>query len=141
MTRAAPPLVLSILLIATGCGGSGDQSTGPLRSAVSDGVAEVRGTTDPETLQARLLETLARIRALRQTTPELQRARALALRGFRLTLRGVESRLAFARNDSGEVAAATRDAVQADRSLSRGAALLRAAGRSLGLRVGMLNGY
>jgi hypothetical protein len=94
-----------------------------------------------ESLRPRLLATLARIRALRGGDPAARRARVLALRGFGLTLRGVESRLAFERNDSGEVAAATRDAVRADRYLSRGAELLRAAGRLLGVPVGTLNGY
>ena len=142
MIRSGGALALLVLLAACGCGTtSGDPSTGALKTAVAEGAADVRSTNDMEALHARLLGTIARIRALRETSPELQRAQALALRGFRLTLRGVESRLAFAHNDSGEVAAATRDAVRADRYLSRGAELVRAAGRALGLRVGRLNGY
>lgn len=141
MTGAGGALALFVLLAACACGTSGAPSTGALETAVAEGTADVRSRTDMEALHARLLGTVARIRALRETDPELRRARALALRGFGLTLRGVESRLAFANDDSGEVAAATRDAVLADRYLSRGAELLRAAGRLLGLRVGRLNGY
>jgi len=141
MTRSAAVLALWALLVACSCGASPDRSTGALRTAVREGVASVRSTTDLETLHTRLLGTLERIRALRESNPATRRARVLALRGFGLTLRGVERRLAFERNDSGEVAAATGDAVWADRYLSRGAALLRAAGNLLGVTVGTLNGY
>jgi hypothetical protein len=141
MTRAGAALALSAVLVACGCGSSVNPSTGELQGAVRQGVADVRSTSDMESLRPRLLATLARIRALRGGDPASRRARILALRGFGLTLRGVESRLAFERNDSGEVAAATRDAVRADRYLSRGAELLRAAGRLLGVPVGTLNGY
>ncbi len=48
---------------------------------------------------------------------------------------------AFTRNNSDNVEAATWDAIRADRSLTRGTNLLRAAGRALGLHVGSLNGY
>jgi hypothetical protein len=54
---------------------------------------------------------------------------------------GIGSQLDFIENDSGEVAAATRDAVRADRYLTRGANRLRAAGRALGVQIGDLNGY
>ena len=67
--------------------------------------------------------------------------RELALQGFEATLKGVRSQLDFSENDSGEVAAATRDAKRADRYLRRGANLLRAAGQALGVRIGELNGY
>ena len=75
------------------------------------------------------------------TTARARRARELALRGFAATLEGTRSQLAFSENDSGEVAAATRDAKRADRYLTRGANWLRAAGKVLGVRIGELNGY
>jgi hypothetical protein len=65
----------------------------------------------------------------------------LAIQGFEATLKGVEALLDFSENDSGEVAAATRDAMRADRFLRRGADRLRAAGRALELRIGTLNGF
>jgi hypothetical protein len=68
-------------------------------------------------------------------------AGALALRGFEATLRGVQARINFHENDSGNIEAATRDARRANVELSRGAKLLRAAGRLLDTRVGSLNGY
>src|SRR5205823_6296546 len=60
-----------------------------------------------------------------------RRARALAIRGFEATLAGVQSRIDFMDSDSGNVAAATRDAIRSDRYLARGARLLRPAGRAL----------
>jgi hypothetical protein len=51
------------------------------------------------------------------------------------------SLLDFGENDSGEVAAATRDAERADRYLRRGASWSRAAGQALGVQIGELNGY
>jgi hypothetical protein len=45
------------------------------------------------------------------------------------------------RNDSGNLEGSVRDAVRADRDLRKGARLLRAAGRSLGIRIGKLNGF
>jgi hypothetical protein len=56
-------------------------------------------------------------------------------------LRGVEAVIAFVENDSGNIAAATRDAKRADRFLKRGADQLRAAGRVLGTRIGDVDGY
>ena len=44
-------------------------------------------------------------------------------------------------NEEGNIERAVRDAVRADRYLDRGARLLRAAGRALGIRVGKLNGH
>jgi hypothetical protein len=79
--------------------------------------------------------------AAHAATPAGRRARRLALAGFTWTLRGIESKRAFYENDSGNVAAATRDAMRELRSLTRGAKLLRAAGRALGVNVGTLAGY
>ena len=68
-----------------------------------------------------------------------RRARELAIQGFELTRKGVRSQLDFSENDSGNVAAATRDAERADRYLTRGANRLRAAGLALGIQLGKLN--
>jgi hypothetical protein len=87
-----------------------------------------------------LLARIARVRAVHVSSAG-ERARNLALRGFTAMLHGMESRIAFVTNDSGNVAAATRDARRGDRWLRAGAALLRAAGRELDLRVGTLLGY
>ena len=74
--------------------------------------------------------------------PSLPRSsKALAVKGFESTLEGVASLLDFSENDSGELAAATRDAKRADRYLARGANRLRAAGQAIGIRIGSLNGY
>ncbi len=54
---------------------------------------------------------------------------------------GTQSQLDFVEKDSGEVAAATRDAKRADHYLRRGANRLRAAGQVFGIRIGELNGY
>jgi hypothetical protein len=108
---------------------------------VAQGISDVERTHDMETLHARLLKTIARLRAVHESTASNRRARALALRGFEETLRGVDSRISLARNDSGKLEAAVRDAINADRALGAGARDLRAAGRVLGVRVGTLNGY
>ena len=104
------------------------------------GIAQVRGTHDYEQLRARVARTIAQLRQDRAPTAAERRAKELAIQGFGSTLKGVESEIAFHENDSGEVAAATRDAARALRFLSLGASQLRAAGRILGVRVGTLNG-
>ena len=105
------------------------------------GVGEIRGTRDRKKLHAELVHLLAHLRRAHGTTASARRGREFALRGFEATLKGVRSQLDFSENDSGEVAAATRDAKRADRYLRRGAYWLRAAGRAFGLRIGELNGY
>jgi pimeloyl-ACP methyl ester carboxylesterase len=107
-----------------------------LASSFSSGVTAIRTTRDAAALHKALVRTLAEVRS-RAPSP----ARTLALRGFRSMLRSVESRLAFANNDSGNVAAATRDARRARLAFAAGAAALRASGRLLGIRVGRLTGY
>jgi hypothetical protein len=105
------------------------------------GVGEIRVTNDRKKLHAELVHVLAHLRRAHGTTASARRARQLALQGFEATLKGTRSQLDFSENDSGEVAAATRDAKRADRYLRRGASLLRAAGQALGARIGELNGY
>lgn len=137
-------LVLMSLGLFTGCASSTpteNTANGELRAAVLRGVAQIRGTPDEVKLRVTVLHTLAHLRSVRASTPVDADAQGLAIRGFASTLRGIESRLAFTQNDSGNVEAATRDAKRADRSLKEGANLLRAAGRRLGIDVGSLNGY
>ncbi len=86
----------------------------------------------------RIVESLRRDRA---STADARRARNLAIQGFEWTLKGTRSQLDFSENDSGNVAAATRDAKRADRYLTRGANCLRAAGRILEIRIGKLNAH
>jgi hypothetical protein len=108
---------------------------------VRRGVEEIRVTRDRKKLRAQLVELVAHLRRAQGTTASARRGRVLALQGFEATLEGTRSQLDFIENDSGEVAAATRDAKRADRYLRLGAARLRAAGEVLGVRVGELNGY
>ncbi len=82
-----------------------------------------------------------RLGRARGSTAGTRRARALAIRGFESTIKGTRSQIDFAENDSGEVAAATRDAKRADRYLTLGANRLRAAGRALGIQIGELNAH
>ena len=74
-----------------------------------------RRRTDPRharegKLRVTVLHTLAHLRTVHASTPADVDAQRLAMRGFASTLRGIESRLAFTQNDSGNVEAATRDA-------------------------------
>jgi hypothetical protein len=105
------------------------------------GVAQIRTTHDRTKLHAELRRTLANLRRDHGSTAAARRARRLAIEGFESTLRGIRSQLDFVENDSGNVAAATRDARRADRYLSKGANRLRAAGSTFGIRVGKLSGY
>ena len=71
----------------------------------------------------------------------VEQARRVALMGFELTRKGVRSQIDFSENDSGNVAAATRDARRADRYLKGGANRIRIAGLALGIRIRELDGY
>jgi hypothetical protein len=137
MPAAIVALGLAVLALLGGCRSS---SNAELRAAVADGVSELSGSWNGERLRDRLRQTIARVRSVHVPADD-DRAQRLALRGFTAMLQGVESRIAFARNDSGNIEAATRDARRADRWFKAGAALLRAAGRELGVDVGRLKGY
>jgi hypothetical protein len=102
-------------------------------------VGHIRATRDRHKLNRQLALSIARLRQLPASTASARQARELAVSGFRLTIEGTRHQLAFAENDSGEVAAAARDAALADSFLTRGSNRLRAAGRSLGIRIGALN--
>jgi hypothetical protein len=129
---------LSVLAL-TGCASSSAPDNAVKRD-VLQGIAQIRSTHDYEKLRARVARTITRLRQDRAPTAAVRRAKELAIQGFGSTLNGVESEIAFHQNDSGEVAAATRDAARAFRFLRHGASQLRAAGRILGVRVGTLNG-
>ena len=135
MRRTAAAALLAVLLVA-GCGSS-DTS---VKRDLLRGVAQIRTTHDPKKLQTELRRTLTRLRRDRASTAAERHARELATRGLEATLAGIRSRIDFTDNDSGNVEAATRDAVRADRRLARGARLLRAAGLALGIRIGPLGG-
>jgi hypothetical protein len=127
--RAAVAVVVAALLVA-GCGSSSSAVERDLRR----GEAQIRHTRDAKKLRSELRGTLARLRRDRPSGPAEGRARVLAIRGVEAALRGVQSRIDFMDNDSGNVAAATRDAVRADRGMAKAARLLRAAERALDAR-------
>src|SRR5262245_60514120 len=81
-----------------------------IRQELLRGVREIRVTHDRKKLHAKLVQRLAHLRRAHGTTASARRGRELALRGFEATLKGIRSQLDFSENDSGEVAAATRDA-------------------------------
>jgi hypothetical protein len=122
--------VLVAVVVLAGCGSSADPNAS-IRRDLERGVTQIRTTHDRKQLRAELLRTVARLRRDEASTPAGRRARTLALAGFAATLRGVQSQIDFVDNDSGNVAAATRDAILADRFLARGGRLLRAASRAL----------
>ena len=139
MRRSSRVAAALSILALTGCGSSSAPDDAVKRD-VLQGIAQIRSTHDYEKLHARVARTITRLRQDRAPTAAARRAKELAIQGFGSTLKGVESEIAFHENDSGEVAAATRDAARALRFLRRGARQLRAAGRILGIRVGTLNG-
>jgi hypothetical protein len=122
--------------------GSADSAadTGVKRSLLR-GVAEIRGSQNGKSLRGRLVRTLASLRRERGSTTAGRKGRKLAIQGFTWTLKGIDSQLAMLRNDSGRLEGAVRDAKKADRYLNRGATLLRAAGRTFDVRIGILNGH
>jgi hypothetical protein len=122
----AAAAALTLLLVA-GCGSSSSAVERDLRR----GMTQIRTTHDAKKLRAELRGTLARLRRDRASGPEERRARALAIRGFEATLDGLQGRIDFVDNDRGNIEAATRDALRADRGMARGARLLRAANRAL----------
>jgi hypothetical protein len=137
----AVAVAVSTLAIVAGCASSNSDSGGSdaeVKASLLRGVAQIRGSHDAHRRHAQLGRTLARLRAERASTAAGRRAKSLAVRGFTSTLKGINSEIAFAENDSGEIEAATRDARRADHYLNRGANLLRAAGRALNVRIGRL---
>jgi hypothetical protein len=146
--RARVPGCIALCLVGLalvgGCGSSppaletGDRS---IRQDLVRGVRAIRTTHDRHRLHAELVRLVAHLRRFHGTTETARHGQELALQGFEATLKGTRSQLDFVENDSGNVAAATRDAKRADHYLRLGANRLRAAGRAFGLRIGELNGY
>jgi hypothetical protein len=130
-SSAAAFVVLAVLV---GCGSSKSPS---VKEAFVRGVDQIRASHDAKTLRTQLVQTLESLHREPSATP----GRQLALDGFAATLRGVQAQVDLIENDSGNLEAAVRDAAEADRYRTRGATLLRAAGRALGIRVGRLKGY
>ena len=124
-------ICLASLAALSGCGSAG--SADRLRDDFRRGIADIRTTRGVE-LRARLTATIARLR------DDSGPGRELAVEGFAATRRGIQAQIDMATNDSGRLEGAVRDARRSDRNLNRGADLLRAAGRAIGVPVGRLNG-
>ena len=106
-------LWLFALALVGGCGPSTSGVATVDASIKQDllrGVGQIRTTYDRKKLDAELARILASLRRARGSTVRARRARDLAIQGFELTQKGVRSQLDFSENDSGNVAAATRDA-------------------------------
>src|SRR5438094_10289551 len=131
-------VALSFALLL-GCGSS-RASDSAVRETVERGVAQLREPQTAERLHDALVRTLRQLRGKHGSTATGRKGRALAIGGFTWTLRGIDARLEMARNDSGNLEASVQDAMRSDRDRRRGAKLLRAAGRALGVSVGDLSG-
>jgi hypothetical protein len=130
--------------LAAGCGESKSARTpepSAVRQALIGGTRAIQDTHDRRQLDAAVGRALVRLRRAQASNPRERRAKALAVEGFLMTRKGVKYLIAFDENDSGEVAAATRDAARADHLLRLAARRLRAAGLLLGIRIGDLRGY
>jgi hypothetical protein len=122
----AAAAALAVLLLAA-CGSSSSAVERDLRR----GMEQIRTTHDAKKLRSDLRSTLSRLRRDRPSGPAEGRARVLAIRGVEAALRGVQARIDFYANDSGELEAATRDTLRANRGMAKSARLLRAAERAL----------
>lgn len=131
--KASPAAAFAVLAVVVGCGSSSSPS---VRDEFVRGIEQIRGSHDAKKLHAQLGQTLASLRRSNATP-----GRRLAIQGFAATLRGVQAQVDLIEKDSGNLEAAVRDAAEADRYRTRGANLLRTAGRALGIRVGELKGY
>lgn len=140
MRRTYALAVVLSLALPAGCGSS-RASDSAVKTTVERGVAHLRKPQTTEQLHNGLVRTLRQLRDEHASTATGRNGRALAIEGFTWTLRGIDARLEMTRNDSGNLEGSVRDAVRADRDLRKGARLLRAAGRSLGIRIGKLNGF
>jgi hypothetical protein len=140
MRRAYALAVVLSLALLLGCGSS-RASDSAVKETVERGVAHLREPQTTEQLHDDLVHTLRQLRHQRVSTATGRNGRALAIGGFTWTLRGIDARLEMTRNDSGNLEASVRDAMRADRNLRKGARLLRASGRSFGIRIGKLNGF
>ena len=126
------------LMFLAGCGSSAADSG--LRKTFGRGIAQIGQPQTAKELHGDLVRVLMRLRKERASTAAGRIARTLAIQGFTWTLRGIDARLEMTRNDSGNLEASVQDAMRSDRDRRRGAKLLRAAGRALGVSVGDLSG-
>jgi hypothetical protein len=136
--RAWTVVVAGALATSTAAPAAASDTT--LKRTFVRGIAQVRAPLAPARRDAELRRTLRRLRGDTPSTATGSRGRRLAVDGFTWMRRRAQAQLALIRNDSGNIEAAIRDAKRADRCLERGATLLRAAGRALGVRVGKLDG-
>jgi hypothetical protein len=128
-------MAATLALLLAGCGSS-KAADGAVKDILVRGVAQIRTSQSDRALQATLVRTIGQLHAERGSKDA-----GLAISGFRWTQRGVEARLEITANDSGNLPASVQDAERSDRDLNRGAALLRAAGKDLGVPIGKLNGH
>jgi hypothetical protein len=128
----------AIAAFGAACGGH--RSDAALAAELRAGISQIEATASTESLARKLRATLGELRRVHADTPRGRRARSLAIAGFTATLRGVETQLSMRTHDSGKLEAAVRDAKRADRYLNRGARLLRAAGRLLGVHPRRIGG-
>ena len=140
MQRLYALAVVLGLALLLGCGSSrvSDSAVKETLNAASRSSASRRR---PSSSTTRSSARYGKLRGEHASTATGRKGRALAIGGFTWTLRGIDARLEMTRNDSGNLEASVRDAVRGDRDLRKGARLLRAAGRSLGIRIGKLNGF
>ena len=127
----------AIAVVVAGCG----SSESSLEQHFRRGIENVRTTHDKKKLHARLERTLANLRRDRAENATARKAKRFASAGFRSTLAGLESQIAFVDNDRGNPPIAARDAARGYHLRLVGARLLRRAGSLLGVSVGSLDGY
>jgi hypothetical protein len=128
-----------LLALPAGCGSSGSDAA--VRATFRHGIEQIRTSAGATALRQHLRHTLADLRGEQASSDTARRGRRLAIAGFEQTLEGVDAQIDFSENDSGELEAAARDAMRAERHKKRGADLLQAAGRALNVPVGRLPGY
>jgi hypothetical protein len=124
--RFASAALAGLLLV--GCGASN-----AVRADVLDSARRIDITSnDNRGLDAELQRAIERLRDTEPRRARDRRARRLAIEAFTWYRRGVQSRIAFFQNDSGNVYAAERDARREYNAIRRGLELLNAALRIYG---------
>src|SRR5690348_13011649 len=95
---------LLALGLAAGCGESMSTrapESSAVRQALVGGTRAIQNTHDRRRLYAAVGRALVRLRRAQASTPRERRAKALAVEGFLMTLKGVKYLIAFDENDSG----------------------------------------
>jgi hypothetical protein len=131
--RCASALAVAVAVAAAVLAGCGSQHA--LRADLAHAVTAVRTVHDDARLQAELRRAKRRIAADKAGSARERRAKTEGLSALALLDEALSSKLAFIRNDSGNVEAATRDSKRAYALLARGGALLYAAALDAGARV------